>query len=197
MGRSAALVLVGVLLTACAGVQVRQSDFATAGPAPAVRGMPRSPGNAALSLRAAMLFGTLCADLDLARAAQGAERLGFYRAGPAEAAVFLGEQAGEVWINGGCDVYALTLVTGPHAACRLGVHLAEPAQLAVPFAALLQQMRSKDYALTRTDAGRPGDATQAWRAVGPDGRTNWFGLAVQVNPGIRIRSALVAQAGPL
>lgn len=203
----ATLALMAFSLAGCAPQSAPRPNFAaplptaarptvTAAPGDGGGQVPRSPGNAALAFRAALLFETMCAELDPAQARKAANRLGFYRAGAAEAAVFLASQPGEVWIHGGYDNYVLTLMPGPPATCQLGVHLATPSQVEAPFAAMVQRQRTKGSSASRSDRGEAGETPRLWNLITPDGRRLSYRLVAQDNPGNIIRSVMIAQAAP-
>lgn len=156
------------------------------------------------AIRFVSLYEQLCLRATAEEAIAGAPRLGFYRARPDEAAVFLHRDAapgGVVLIRGGPEVYVLTLQNVPSLGratrerqCILGAEVAE-SQAQAPFLALMR--RQAEAGLTvgpprRLDLPGARPASLAVSLNGPAPRSRLAVLAPQINPGNIIRSQLMA-----
>lgn len=153
---------------------------------------PRSPGNAALAVRAVLLFEQACLGLDAEHSARTFEGLGFQRASASNAAAMLGSAAGRAWAYRGYDAYIAAFRDGPPTSCELGVQLAEAQQVEAPFAAMMQRLRERGWAVSAL--GRePRMGAVLYRAVDPEGRSFGFALAPLPPSNTLFRSALIVQ----
>jgi len=154
---------------------------------------PRSPGNAALAVRAAFLFASFCKNLNFAGGAAQARSLGFKPADPATVRYVLRDEPGEVLLADGYDKYTLIMRSGEARSCELGVHLATVEQIEAPFAASMQRLRNEGFAIS--PLARGPDGLPLYRVVAPDGQERMLGVIPARDPSSPIRSVLIAVGG--
>lgn len=180
--------------------QLRPPGFLVEPPPPPLASTPT-----ANPARFVTLYERLCWRMTPEQAAAEALRLGFYRAGPDEAAVFLHRDAapgGVVLIRGGPEIYVLTLQDVPSLGgrsarerqCVLGAEVLEE-QARSPFLALMQGFAAEGLTVgTPRRLDLPGASPQslAVSVNGPAPRSRLALLGPQTNRGNIIRSVLMA-----
>jgi hypothetical protein len=161
----------------------------TSAVAPAV---PRSPGNAALAFRTALLFRQMCVETDHAGAREIARRLGFRRVEATEGSGPVRSEAEERWIYDGYDAYLLTLQSGPSRGCILGVHLVEPDQAEPAFRRMVEGLAGPGLTVGQPRRGATSMRALGYAIDGPGARRRVLLLGNSGVPASRLRSIMSA-----